>query len=867
MKAFGNIAKDSQVRAVASGTLPSGRPVVVNSDGTVSVVAETSATLGTEGAFNSLNSGFNTTVFDSSNNKHIIVYRTSSNLRYVVATVASDGSVSFGTDAVVLSGDHQQCASVFDSTNNRVVVVFRNGNDSDNGYAIVGSLSGTTVTWGSATEFNNANSAQLGISFDSTAGKVVISYRNYGNSSYGTAIVGTVSGTSISFGTPVVFNSGSTGNSRSVHDSTNNKTVLFWADGDDGAGKGDAVVGTISGTSISFGSTTRFEAGALSHSGIAFDSDTGKVVIAYRQNHETDGATDHKRGTAIVGTVSGTSISFGTAVAFDNTGDYGESSHGNVIYDSNAKKVLVVYPRTVSGSYSNRGYVFPLKVSGTTVVADTPTEFTAGAATGYTAISFDSNVNKSLIVFKDNGNSEYGTAVSFSPLIQNLTSENYIGMSSGTAFQTGSDTSVGSEAEFITNMGNEISNGVFDPDSNKVILAYSDQDTGVDGTAIVGTVSGTSISFGTPTVYNTSETTHIGITYDTTNDKVVIVYRDGAGNNNYGNAIVGTVSGTSISFGTAVVYNSALSQYNAAAFDANSGKILIAYKDADSTIQSRVATVSGTGISFGTEVEVDGGGNHINTVYDSNSNKVVVIFTDSSNSNYGSARVGTISGTDVSYGTLAVMVSSITEDIHSAFDSTNNKIVVGYKDGGDGDKGKAFVGTVSGTDISFGSGVVVHNASTSGFDGVVYNSNLDKVFFFYRDSSTLGKFVSGTVSGTAVGSVSSETTYHNASTNVPFHVYDGSSTNIVAAYRDAGDSNKGKAVVVKPDDRATTRAQIADGGNAVIDSTNAISRNQIGLTAGQTLYVQTDGTLSETAGSPSVTAGTAISATEIIVKG
>ena len=40
MKAFGNIAKDSQVRAVASGALPSGKPVIVNSDGTVSVVAD-----------------------------------------------------------------------------------------------------------------------------------------------------------------------------------------------------------------------------------------------------------------------------------------------------------------------------------------------------------------------------------------------------------------------------------------------------------------------------------------------------------------------------------------------------------------------------------------------------------------------------------------------------------------------------------------------------------------------------------------------------------------------------------------------------------------------------------------------------------
>ena len=43
--------------------------------------------------------------------------------------------------------------------------------------------------------------------YDSTNGKVVIAIWDYGNSGYGTAVVGTVSGTSISFGTPVVFES------------------------------------------------------------------------------------------------------------------------------------------------------------------------------------------------------------------------------------------------------------------------------------------------------------------------------------------------------------------------------------------------------------------------------------------------------------------------------------------------------------------------------------------------------------------------------------------------------------------------------------------------------------------------------------
>ena len=411
--------------SATGGTIADGKPVIVNANGTVSSISQTAASLGTESAFNSSTSSFLSTVFDSSNNKHIITYRQGNSIRYVVATVASDGGVSFGTDAQAVSGDYSKIASAFDSTNNRIVIVFKNGAT----YAMVGSLSGTTVTWGSVTEVHSTSAPDLAISFDSTAGKVVIVYK--GASNYGRARVGTVSGTSISFGTEVVFNSDTTSKPRCAYDSTNDKTVISFADDGDSS-KGKAVVGTISGTDISFGSEVQYEQGQISHSGIAFDSDTGKVVIAYRQNASSGGSTDQKRGTAVVGTVSGTSISFGTPVAFDNTGDYGENTANSVIYDTNAKKVLVVYPRTVDGSYSNRGFVFPLAVSGTTVVADTPTDF-AGATAVYPAISFDSNVNKNLIAFGDGGNSEYGTAVSFAPLSGNLTTENFVGFMDGAA--------------------------------------------------------------------------------------------------------------------------------------------------------------------------------------------------------------------------------------------------------------------------------------------------------------------------------------------------------------------------------------------------------------------------------------------------
>ena len=50
--------------------------------------------------------------------------------------------------------------------------------------------------------------------------------------------------------------------------------------------------------------------------------------------------------------------------------------------------------------------------------------------------------------------------------------------------------------------------------------------------------------------------------------------------------------------------------------------------------------------------------------------------------------------------------------------------------------------------------------------------------------------------------------------------------------------------------------QVASSSSATVDIIGTVSENQSGLTAGQSYYVQTDGTIGLTAGSPSVFAGT-----------
>jgi hypothetical protein len=87
----------------------------------------------------------------------------------------------------------------------------------------------------------------------------------------------------------------------------------------------------------------------------------------------------------------------------------------------------------------------------------------------------------------------------------------------------------------------------------------------------------------------------------------------------------------------------------------------------------------------------------------------------------------------------------------------------------------------------------------------------------------------------------------------------------------SGTLPNGQPVVVNADGTVS----VVGGGNltsenytatATIDVQGAINDRQSGLTAGQSYYVQTDGTLGTTPADPSVFAGTAISATSLIVK-
>ena len=99
--------QEGEFKAVASGTLPNGKPVVVNADGTVSVVEETSESqsIGSPDIFNNALTSHNAAVYDTANDKVVIAYRDNGNSNRGTAIVGtvSGSSITFGTEVVLES--------------------------------------------------------------------------------------------------------------------------------------------------------------------------------------------------------------------------------------------------------------------------------------------------------------------------------------------------------------------------------------------------------------------------------------------------------------------------------------------------------------------------------------------------------------------------------------------------------------------------------------------------------------------------------------------------------------------------------------------------------------------------------------------
>ena len=386
---------------------------------------------GTASEFSAANTTKTAVAFDSSNNKIVVVYNNPSDSLYGTAIVGtvSGSSITYGSPVRFRNTSIQYPTATFDPTSNKVYVVFTNDLNSNRLEAIVGTISGTSISFGSSIRLNVNNGATYASSaFDVNANSLVVCWVNTSNSSYGTAAVGAYnSGTGqLNFGSPVVFNSGTTSACAAVYDSNSNKVVTAYQDSGN-SGHGTAIVGTVSGTSISFGSEVVFESANSFLMAGTFDSNANKAVFTYQSG---------SKGKAVVGTVSGTSISFGSSVNFDESA----ASLMSNSFDTSSNKVVICFKDTAN---SNVGTAVFGTVSGTSISFAASSAFVGGGITSNISTTFDSNVNKTIVTFVDGSDSTKGKALTITESNALTPNTAYFVQDDGTISTTSSTTKAG----------------------------------------------------------------------------------------------------------------------------------------------------------------------------------------------------------------------------------------------------------------------------------------------------------------------------------------------------------------------------------------------------------------------------------------
>jgi len=314
-----------------------------------------------------------------------------------------------------------------------------------------------------------------------------------------------------------------------------------------------------------------------------------------------------------------TEITYGSEYVF-NTASTSDISLDNL----SSSKIIVAY--NDGGSNFNQGTAIIANISDNTITYGSEYVFNS-VSIDYVSVKIISE-NKAVIVYKDNGNSNYGTAI-----IANI-SDNTI--------------TYGSEYVFNTALTDNVSIAILS--ESKFVIVYKDSEGGFDqGKAIIGEINGNEITFGSEYVFNTASVSYVSVATLSEN-KFVLVYKDIVGGSQ-GTIIIGVVSDKDIDFGSKYVFNPADTR-DISIVALSENKIAIAYKDQGGNNYGRaiIGEINNDLVSFGSEYVFNPAVTNFVSISSLSENKIAVAYQDQGNNYYGTAIIANISDNTITFG-------------------------------------------------------------------------------------------------------------------------------------------------------------------------------------------------------------------------
>ena len=437
----------------------------------------------------------------------------------------------------------------------------------------------------------------------------------------------------------------------------------------------------------------------------------------------------------------------------------------------------------------------------------------------------------------------------------------------------------------------EMIDSVYDPDEQKIIVVYRDDGNNSYGTCVVGDIDSATggITWGTPVVFHSQSTASVRCTYEEDVDRLLVVFRDAPDLK----AVAASISGTVPTFGSVTTIQTSGINNNThdIVYDKNNQRSVVVYEDGGASDGPSARTLQVTsGVTVGnigsktTIQSITGRGEPMRIAYDDNAQKCVVVYGQAGEN--ADCRVVTLtsSGSNITVGTVATVASYVTAQYNIVYDESAQKHVIIYTAQGDSTKGgRVRVATVSGSTISLGqedTWLSSDDNAAFSHSSMVYIPELQKCVAAFRNlkNSNHGNYIKFTVN-TGTNRVTTSSIFEFIQSTIEFTaaVYNRNSKVLTIPFRNVDAAGIGSAANIALTTESTnltannfigfSDAAYTDGQTAKIQIEGSVDDAQTGLTTAKVHYVQTDGSLSTTAGNPSVSAGIAITDTKIIVKG
>ncbi len=449
MSSLATLVKESAVAkslmATASGAIAAGKPVIVNSTGTVTQVAETLFTSNAIGTPDDQGTSYRAgnesgACYHTGINRTILSFPNSGNIYYATCTTAtiSGTTMTMNTPTVINSTAcaYAGCAYVDDAgtakDKNVVVFFYKYNGGTNRGKIKAATVSGNSFTFGSeehafGTNFTLGNSPGDICNVDE--GAVALAWGDGSSNSRACVQAVTCTGSNglvLSAGTKAEI---STARGWSIRMASGKKGELLCTMGNTGHMR--LTASTVSGNTVSAGTFTELSGNSVTHnlaSGYwdGYTTPESHYIAVYQNPGGSEGDA-----VARLITVSGTTLTLNATTSLDADPNSNTPGMG---WGSSPTQALFYYRSKAS---SSEGHIVELSYSGTTITEGDDTTTNSGAYHMW-GVAWDPDAEKSIFMYQDGSNSDAAEVNCYTPTSSttNLTAANFAGISEGAVSNT-----------------------------------------------------------------------------------------------------------------------------------------------------------------------------------------------------------------------------------------------------------------------------------------------------------------------------------------------------------------------------------------------------------------------------------------------